>query len=76
MTKLHHPEALITTKMLSGYTESQLYRQLGITSYGWTPIYTTVEENEGVHGNNERITVRNVREGTREFYEVVSEIAR
>ncbi|MEP6637642.1 MAG: M20/M25/M40 family metallo-hydrolase, partial [Acidobacteriota bacterium] len=76
VSKLHHPEALITTKMLSGYTESQLYRQLGITSYGWAPIYTTVEENEGVHGNNERITVKNVREGTREFYEVVSEIVR
>ena len=76
ITKAHHPEALITTKMLSGYTESQLYRQLGITAYGWTPIYTTVEENEGVHGNNERITVKNVREGTREFYEVVSAISR
>ena len=76
VTKFHHPEALITTKMLSGYTESQLYRQLGIVSYGWTPIYTTVEENEGVHGNNERITVKNVRDGTREFYEVVSQIAR
>ena len=76
VTKLHHPEALITTKMLSGYTESQLYRQLGIISYGWAPIYRTVEENEGVHGNNERITVKNVREGTREFYEVVREIAR
>lgn len=76
VSKLHHPEALITTKMLSGYTESQLYRQLGITSYGWAPIYTTVEENEGVHGNNERITVKNVREGTQEFYEVVSEIVR
>ncbi len=76
VTKLHHPEALITTKMLSGYTESQLYRQLGIVSYGWAPIYTTVEENEGVHGNNERITLKNVREGTREFYEVVIEIAR
>ena len=76
MTKIHHPESLITTKMLSGYTESQLYRQLGITCYGWAPIYTTVEENEGVHGNNERITVKNVREGTREMYEVVSRIAR
>ena len=75
-TKIHHPEALVTTKMLSGYTESQLYRQLGITCYGWAPIYTTVEENEGVHGNNERITVKNVREGTREMYEVVSQIAR
>jgi acetylornithine deacetylase/succinyl-diaminopimelate desuccinylase-like protein len=76
VTKVHHPEALITTKMLSGYTESQLYRQLGIVSYGWAPIYTTVEEDEGVHGNNERITVKNVREGTREYYEVVSQIAR
>ena len=75
-TKEKHPGAVITTKMLSGYTESQLYRQLGITAYGWAPIYTTPEEDEGVHGNNERISVKNVREGTREFYEVVKEISR
>jgi acetylornithine deacetylase/succinyl-diaminopimelate desuccinylase-like protein len=72
VTKAHHPEAIVTTKMLSGYTESQLYRQLGITAYGWVPFYNTVAENEGVHGNNERISVKNVREGTKEFYEVVS----
>src|SRR4030095_4442608 len=76
VTKAHHPEALVTTKMLSGYTESQLYRQLGTIAYGWSPIYTTAEENEGVHGNNERIRVADVRLGTREFYEVVSSIAR
>lgn len=76
VTQAHHPEALITTKMLSGYTESQIYRQLGITCYGWAPIYTTVEENEGVHGNNERISLKNVHEATREMYEVVSEVAR
>jgi acetylornithine deacetylase/succinyl-diaminopimelate desuccinylase-like protein len=62
--------------MLSGYTESQLFRQLGITAYGWAPIYTTVEEDEGVHGNNERISVKNVRQGTRELYEVVRDISR
>ena len=75
-TKENYPAAVVTTKMLSGYTESQLYRQLGITAYGWAPIYTTPEEDEGVHGNNERITVRNVRNGTREFYEVVRDISR
>jgi len=75
-TKENHPGAIVTTKMLSGYTESQLYRQLGIVAYGWAPIYTTPEEDEGVHGNNERISVRNVRQGTREFYEVVKEISR
>lgn len=76
VSKSHHPEALITTKLLSGYTESQLYRQLGITAYGWAPIYTTVTENEGVHGNNERISIQNIREGTREYYEVVRDISR
>lgn len=75
-TKEKHPSAVVTTKMLSGYTESQLYRELGITAYGWAPIYTTPEEDEGVHGNNERISVKNVREGTREFYEIVRDISR
>jgi acetylornithine deacetylase/succinyl-diaminopimelate desuccinylase-like protein len=75
-TKEKHPGAVVTTKMLSGYTESQLYRQLGITAYGWSPIYTTPEEDEGVHGNNERISVKNVREGTRELYEIVRDISR
>jgi len=75
-TKENHPGAVITTKMLSGYTESQLYRQLGIAAYGWAPIYTTADEDEGVHGNNERISVDNVRRGTREFYEVVKDISR
>jgi len=75
-TKEKHPGAVITTNMLSGYTDCLLYRQLGITAYGWAPIYTTADEDEGVHGNNERISVKNVREGTREFYEVVKEISR
>jgi len=74
--KSHHPEAIITTRMLSGYTESQLYRQLGIICYGWSPIATTSQENEGVHGNNERITVENVREGTQEMYEVLATLGR
>jgi len=75
-TKENYPNAVVTTKMLSGYTESQLYRQLGIVAYGWVPFYTTPEEDEGVHGNNERVSVKNVRQGTREFYEVVKEISR
>jgi acetylornithine deacetylase/succinyl-diaminopimelate desuccinylase-like protein len=75
IAKAHHPEAIITTRMLSGYTESQLYRQVGIGCYGWSPIATTTDEKTGVHGNNERITVKNMREGTREMYEVVSQVA-
>jgi acetylornithine deacetylase/succinyl-diaminopimelate desuccinylase-like protein len=75
-TRENYPSAVVTTKMLSGYTESQLFRQLGIVAYGWAPIYTTAEEDEGVHGNNERISVKNIRQGTRELYEVVRDISR
>ena len=75
-TRENYPGAVVTTKMLSGYTESQLYRQLGIVAYGWAPIYTTPDEDEGVHGNNERISIKNVRQGSREFYEVVKDISR
>jgi acetylornithine deacetylase/succinyl-diaminopimelate desuccinylase-like protein len=61
--------------MLSGYTESQLFRQFGIIAYGWAPIYTTIEEDKGVHGNNERKSFKNIRQGTRELYEVVRDIS-
>ncbi|WP_218082176.1 M20/M25/M40 family metallo-hydrolase [Anthocerotibacter panamensis] len=74
--KAHHPEAIITTRLLSGYTESQLYRPLGIISYGWEPIATTPEENATVHGNNERISVQTLRDSTREMYEVIQQVAR
>ena len=74
LTKANHPKAVVTTKMLSGYTESQLYRQLGITGV-WAPFYPTPED-EGVYGNNERISVTNIRQGTREFFEVVRDISR
>jgi len=74
VTRAHHPEAIITTRLMSGYTESQLYRPLGIICYGWSPISTTPDENQGVHGNNERVSIENVREGTREMYEVVSRL--
>ena len=46
VSKLHHPRSVGDRKKYDGYTESQLYRQLGITCYGWAPAYTTVDENE------------------------------
>jgi len=41
-----------------------------------SPRTSTLEDGEGVYGNKERISVKNIREGTREFYEVVREISR
>ena len=70
------PGALITTPMLAGYTDSYYYRALGIGAYGLDPFRTTVEEDRTVHGNDERVSLENIRFGVEFFYRVVERAAR
>ncbi len=72
----HAPGALVTTKMATGATESALFRPLGITAYGFTPLEATAEEIASTHGDDERVSEATVRRSTGIFYEVVREIAR
>ena len=72
----HYPGIPVTTKMLTGATESVLYRPLGMVAYGFTPLLTTAEEVATGHGDDERVSEATVRRSTGIFYEVVSEICR
>lgn len=72
----HFPRGLVTTRMLSGWTECQIFRQLGCTCYGFSPFLVTREEIAGVHGDNERVSVENVRRGLRVYFEVVERMVR
>jgi len=72
----HYPGVPVTTKMLSGATESVLYRPLGITAYGFTPLLATAEEVATAHGDDERIREDTVRRSVPIFHEVVSELCR
>lgn len=72
----HFPGAVVTTRMLSGWTECQVFRQLGSVCYGFSPFLLTREEVATVHGDNERVSVENVRRGLRVLYEVVERVAR
>ncbi len=71
-----HPGVPVTTRMLSGYTECGIFRQLGIHCYGFEPFLLDRNESATVHGDNERISVKNVRYGLRFYYEVVEKTAR
>jgi len=71
----HFPGVPVTTKMLTGATESVLFRPLGIACYGFTPLLTTAEETATGHGDDERISQATVRRSTGIFYEVVRDIA-
>lgn len=72
----HAPGAVVTTRLLSGYTESALFRPLGSVCYGFNPFFLTAEENAATHGDNERISVENVRRGVRLLYDVVTSVVR
>ena len=70
------PGSLITTPMLAGYTDSYYYRGLGIGAYGLDPFRTTVEEDRTVHGNDERVSLANLRFGVEFMYRIVERVVR
>src|SRR3989441_4538167 len=70
-----HPNALVTTLMLAGFTDSHYFRRIGITSYGLGPFPLTQGDSRGVHGNDERVSIDALRFGVRFYYDVVARVA-
>lgn len=57
------PNAGFVPQVVGGFTDSHFFRDLDITSYGYTATATPAEDSGGVHGNDERVTELNVRRG-------------
>ena len=70
------PGALITTPMNAGFTDSYYYRSLGIGAYGVNPFRLSEADARTVHGNDERVTVENLRFGVEFMYRIVERVAR
>jgi acetylornithine deacetylase/succinyl-diaminopimelate desuccinylase-like protein len=64
VTRAHYPGTpAVVPSVTTGFTDSHFFRDLGITAYGYTPFVVPAADRGGVHGNNERISVDNVRRG-------------
>ncbi|MGA0839601.1 MAG: M20/M25/M40 family metallo-hydrolase [Pseudomonadales bacterium] len=70
-----HPEALVIATVSAGFTDSHFFRDLGIASYGFSPIVVPAADRGGVHGNNERIKVDTLIEGTELMIDLVRHFA-
>jgi acetylornithine deacetylase/succinyl-diaminopimelate desuccinylase-like protein len=57
------PDAGFVPQVSGGFTDSHFFRDLGITSYGYSATATPAEDSGGVHGNDERVTEQNIRRG-------------
>ncbi len=77
ISKKRFPEAVITHPVLTGFTDSHYFRELGIHCYGFSPFVASPRElGEGFHGNDERIGVRPFLDGVKFLYEVVDHLAK
>ena len=75
VARARHPDALVATMMLPGFTDSHYFRRMGIASYGLGPFPLTQSDTRGVHGNDERVSIDALRFGVRFYYDVVSRVA-
>jgi acetylornithine deacetylase/succinyl-diaminopimelate desuccinylase-like protein len=69
--KRNYPAASIAPAVSTGFTDSHWFRDLGISSYGFAPFVIPSAEEGGVHGNNERISIENIRKGTAMMVDLV-----
>ena len=72
--RAHFPEAPVVPAVLGGFTDSHFLRDLGITAYGFVPVVIPFEDEGGLHGNNERISVENIRRGVTMMREIVRRV--
>ena len=66
------PSAFVTSSMMTGATDRPSYRKLGIIAYGLDPFKVeAADEQKGVHGNDERLSVGNVGAGVKFVYDIL-----
>jgi acetylornithine deacetylase/succinyl-diaminopimelate desuccinylase-like protein len=66
------PGSFVTSSMMTGATDRPSYRKLGIIAYGLDPFKVeAADEQKGVHGNDERLSVRNLGEGVKFVYDIL-----
>ncbi len=61
----------VIPSVLTGFTDSHYFRRHGIVSYGFTPFQFSEEEEGLEHGINERLSLDNLRNGTRRLVEIL-----
>ncbi len=69
------PDCPVVPFLLPGATDSRFLRERGIATYDFCPFRLPEEEILKVHGNDERVTLENLRFGMRMLVEVLKEVA-
>jgi len=74
VTARHFPNAKVVPAVAGGFTDSHFFRDMGIVAYGYGPEILVPSESNRIHGNDERVSVQNVRRGVQLVLEIVQEV--
>jgi len=74
VTSRNFPGAIVAPSVAAGFTDSHFFRERGIASYGFSPVMLPREEIMRVHGNDERLSIENIRRGTVVMLELVESL--
>jgi len=69
------PGVPVVPTLLTSWTESALLRPLGISAYGFDPLALDEKEAALSHGDDERVSLDNVRRGAEILYAIVKSTA-
>ena len=69
------PGAVVAPGILVGFTDNWVFRTLGLHGYGWSPFVLDDDEYRRIHGNDERISLDNVRARTRAYTAMLLAVA-
>src|SRR5204863_284926 len=68
--------AVVVPEILVGFTDNWVFRRCGLHGYGWSPFILDFEgEWHRVHGNDERLSLENIRAGARCYVEMLLAVA-
>ncbi len=70
------PGAVVVPRAIAGFTDAHYFRALGITSYGFVPRWLPPRESLGIHGPNERVSIKNLERGTHALVAILEELSR
>jgi len=67
--------AILTPSVSTSFTDSHFFHDVDIVSYAFAPFLYLKGEATGVHGNNGRISIENLRRGTKIMTDFLFEFA-
>jgi acetylornithine deacetylase/succinyl-diaminopimelate desuccinylase-like protein len=69
------PGAVVAPTVFIAFTDNWVFRRCGLHGYGFSPFVIEEAELQRIHGNDERLSLENLREGVRAYTEMLIDVA-